>query len=149
MLHFKTRIHTPHTMVLFGVLAYLWIRKELAYSKRKAPWSWLVSAGAWSYSLYLIHPAATTVLANLRLPSFGYLVDWFASYTFILGMCYLFYLTVERPSHAMARRIRVIARREAPAHMGAEAGGTGTLRDLQLMGGHIIAPNTVRRGQPK
>jgi peptidoglycan/LPS O-acetylase OafA/YrhL len=114
MLHFKTRIHTPHTMVLFGVLAYFWIRKELAYSKRKAPLSWLVSAGAWSYSLYLIHPAATTVLANARLPSFGYLVDWFAAYTFILGTCYVFYLAVERPSHAMARKIRVIAGREAP-----------------------------------
>jgi peptidoglycan/LPS O-acetylase OafA/YrhL len=112
MLHFKTKIHTPHTMVLFGVLAYFWIRKELAYSKYKAPWSLLASAGAWSYSLYLIHPAAMSVIGKLQLPSLGYLTDWFAAYALILGMSYSFYLFVERPSHRMARQITVIRKRE-------------------------------------
>jgi hypothetical protein len=31
-------------------------------------------------------------------------------------------------------------------HMGSEAGGTGTLRDLQLLGAQIIVPNTDASG---
>jgi peptidoglycan/LPS O-acetylase OafA/YrhL len=115
MMQFKSRYHSPRTMLWFGILAYFWIKKELAYNRHKASWGFLVAGGTWSYSLYLIHPAATSIIDKLQFPSFGYLVSWSAAYAFIFGMSYLFYLLVERPSHRMARKIVAIGVREAPA----------------------------------
>ena len=116
MLHFKTRIHIPLTMFFFGVLAWLWMEKEIAYGKTHSPSRLLVFGGAWSYSLYLIHPSAPALFQQLRLPNLGYVVNWCAELALALAMSYVFYLLVERPSHRLARRIRVTDRRpEVPA----------------------------------
>jgi peptidoglycan/LPS O-acetylase OafA/YrhL len=55
MLHFKGGVPYTQTMMWFGILAYFWVRKEIAYGKTRTPNRWLVAAGAWSYSLYLVH----------------------------------------------------------------------------------------------
>jgi len=109
MLHFKVHLSYAHTMIWFGVLAYFWIKKELAYSGFSPPWKLLVSAGGWSYSLYLVHEPAFAFYFMLRLPNLGIFVNWFASFAFILAACYLFYLLVERPSHRLAQKIRLSA----------------------------------------
>ena len=109
MIHFKVGVSVPQAMLCFGILAYFWIKKEIAYSKHHQPWLWLASAGLWSYSLYLMHVPAMAVFKKLPLPSFGYILDWCFSIAFIMGLSYLLYLVVERPSHRLARRIMVIA----------------------------------------
>ena len=40
-------------------------------------------AGGWSYSLYWMHMPTITILSNLRIPSFGYTVDWLLLQAFI------------------------------------------------------------------
>jgi peptidoglycan/LPS O-acetylase OafA/YrhL len=112
MIHFKMGVSVPQAMLLFGLLAYLWIKKEIAYSKHHQPWPLLASAGLWSYSLYLMHVPAMALLRKLPLPSFGYVLDWCFSIAFIMVISYLFYLSVEKPSHRLARRIMVTARPE-------------------------------------
>jgi peptidoglycan/LPS O-acetylase OafA/YrhL len=107
MLNFKLHISFTHTMVLFGVIAYLWVRAEVANGKRITPNRYLVAAGAWSYSLYLVHPQGGSLVRRLPLPNLGLLVDWFLVMASSLAFAYLFYLLVERPSHNLARRIRV------------------------------------------
>jgi peptidoglycan/LPS O-acetylase OafA/YrhL len=108
MIYFKG--HIPLTLVLlcFGVLAYFWIKKEIAYSEHHQPWAWLVSAGLWSYSLYLIHIPAMSLLSKLSVPNIGYILNWCAGFAFILALSYLFYLVVELPSHRLARRFTVV-----------------------------------------
>ena len=109
MLHFKGKISLTELMLWFGILAYFWIKNELAYSKMHHAWAPLASAGLWSYSLYLMHPPAMVLLSKLPLARLGYILDWSFSMAFILAIAYFFYLMVERPSHRLARNIMVIA----------------------------------------
>jgi peptidoglycan/LPS O-acetylase OafA/YrhL len=109
MIHFKAKVSSTQTMLWFGILAYFWIKKEIAYSKHHQPWTLLASWGLWSYSLYLMHVPALALLAKLQVPSIGYILDWCVSIAFIGGISYLFYLSVEKPSHRLARRVMVIA----------------------------------------
>ena len=129
MFHFKVGISYTQTMIWFGVLAYFWLRQELAYAKVHEPNRWLVAAGAWSYSLYLIHADGGGMfeMLGLKLPP---LLEWFGVMASSLFFSYLFYLLVERPSHKLARKIKV--RTAAPnavpagATLSEHPAGTGT-----------------------
>lgn len=109
LLNFHLHVSQVHTMVFFGAFSALWISKEIAYSHHVEPPRWLASAGAWSYSLYLIHPAVFTVYW-LVLPN-GFTEHPRGGWLQIMAMTfvasYVFYLLVERPSHLLARRIRL------------------------------------------
>lgn len=107
VLNFKAHIYYPETMVWFGVFAYFWMRQEIAYGKVSSPSRYLVAAGAWSYSLYLVHTPGMTLFKRLQLQSFTALVDWFLIIGASLAVAYVFYWLVERPSHRLARRIKV------------------------------------------
>jgi len=107
MMHFKMGISYTQTMVWFGVLAYFWLRQEVAHGKNHPPNRWLVAAGAWSYSLYLVHAQGGSLFVRLRLPSMGGVIDWMLVMASSLIFAYLFYFLVERPSHKLARKIKV------------------------------------------
>lgn len=107
MLNFKGHIPSTQTMIWFGVLAYFWIKNEIAYGRFRNPNRYLVAGGAWSYSLYLVHVSGFDFFHKLKLPNLGYLLDWTAGMIAAFGVSYVFYLLVERPSHQLARRIKV------------------------------------------
>jgi peptidoglycan/LPS O-acetylase OafA/YrhL len=130
MLHFKVGIPYTQTMIWFGVLAYYWVRQEIAYGKQHEPNRYLAAAGAWSYSLYLVHVQGMELFGWLRLPNLGYLFTWVGGMLCSLGFAYVFYRLVERPSHQLARKIRVYGKRpavlaEKPALEVLEAGTLG------------------------
>lgn len=106
MLQFKFGVSRAQLLLCFGVLAYFWIRKEIEYSKTHRVWAPLAAAGLWSYSLYLMHIPAIAFFAKLHVPDLGYSVNWCATIAFIMGISYLFYLCVERPSHRLARKFK-------------------------------------------
>jgi peptidoglycan/LPS O-acetylase OafA/YrhL len=114
MLHFKFGVHTGVTMLWFGVLAFYWVKKEIAYGLNNSPSRLLVWAGAWSYSLYLIHGAAAEFYKLIPVPNLSVVVNWFLYYGFVLGSSYLFYLVIERPSHLLARKIRITPHPKSP-----------------------------------
>ena len=105
MLHFKLGIPYTQTMVWFGVLAYFWVRKEIAHSKAQSPNRYLAAAGAWSYSLYLVHTQGVWLYGKMGSPNLGHIVSWSLVMAMSLGFAYLFYLVIERPSHWLARKI--------------------------------------------
>ena len=107
MLHFQRGIPYTQTMVWFGVLAYFWVRQEILHGKTRPPKRYLVAAGAWSYSLYLVHAQGGGLFESLHLPSLGGVLDWFLVMASSLAFAYAFYILVERPSHIVARRIKV------------------------------------------
>lgn len=113
MLHFKAGISYTLTMVAFGVLAYFWIKRELAFSLHRSPNSWFVAAGAWSYSLYLVHQPGMAFFDRLPIPHLGYFLSWTFAMSSALAFSYLFYLLIERPSHRLARRVRLSPARAA------------------------------------
>ncbi|MGC1903073.1 MAG: acyltransferase [Candidatus Acidiferrum sp.] len=76
MLHFKGGVPVTQTMAWFGLLAYFWVKSEIAYSKTHAPSRMLAWAGLWSYSLYLVHAPATGIWGWLRVPNPGPYLVW-------------------------------------------------------------------------
>lgn len=108
MLHFKGGVPYTQTMVWFGLLAYVWVKNEIAYSKHRRPNVHLARAGTWSYSLYLIHAPGMGFYARLSIPSLGYFFNWCATMLSSLVCSYVFYVLVESPSHWLARKIAVI-----------------------------------------
>jgi peptidoglycan/LPS O-acetylase OafA/YrhL len=109
MLHFKGGVPYTQTMAWFGILAYWWVRKEIAYGKTRTPNRWLVAAGAWSYSLYLVHYEGALLFDRLRIPNLGHGVVWVGAMASSLAVSYAFYLLIERPSHRLARKVKLFA----------------------------------------
>jgi peptidoglycan/LPS O-acetylase OafA/YrhL len=107
-------------MLWFGVLAYFWVREEIAYGKVRTPNRYLAAAGAWSYSLYLVHVQGMELLAWLRVPHLdaiaaflGAIGTWIVTMLCSLGFAHVFYLAVEKPSHGLARKISVMGQPRA------------------------------------
>jgi peptidoglycan/LPS O-acetylase OafA/YrhL len=107
MLHFKAKMGYGLPMIAFGVVAYFWVKKELEHSRVRVPNKYLVAAGAWSYSLYLVHVQGMVVFAWLPIPFLGYIPVWCLTMLSSLAFAYVFYVLVEWPSHRLARRIKL------------------------------------------
>ncbi len=105
MLHFKAKVSYTQTMLWFGILAYFWVKNEIAYGKQSSPNRYLVAAGAWSYSLYLVHAQGMALFWRLPVANLGTVITWLGTMLSSLVFAYLFYILVERPSHGLARRI--------------------------------------------
>jgi peptidoglycan/LPS O-acetylase OafA/YrhL len=115
MANFHLHISQVRTMVFVGVVAAWWLSREIAYSRHTDPPRFLRHAGEWSYSLYLIHPCVFAVFYVIVVP--GGFTDhprsgWLLTLATVFIVAYVFYLLVERPSHALARRIPLRPRRE-------------------------------------
>jgi peptidoglycan/LPS O-acetylase OafA/YrhL len=106
VLHFHSIFHQTISCLPVGVYAYFWLRAELGRSRLSSPSAFLVSFGAASYSLYLVHPLVIDAFIWLevyvRLPP---LVTWALGMALILAGSRIFYILVEAPSHRLARRI--------------------------------------------
>jgi peptidoglycan/LPS O-acetylase OafA/YrhL len=105
MLHFKAHLPLTQTMAWFGIIAYLWVKNEIVWSKTRAPSRVLAWAGLWSYSLYLVHPQTADLWYALNIQNVGPRLFWCGVILSSLAGAYAFYLVVERPSHLLARWI--------------------------------------------
>jgi peptidoglycan/LPS O-acetylase OafA/YrhL len=105
MLHFHAGIPQTQTCAWFGIVFYWWIRKEIQYGQYRSPSKLLVLGGAWSYSLYLIHPPIIDYFWLRQLVNFGSLRYWLLSTLAVLILSYIFAILIEFPSHRLARRI--------------------------------------------
>ncbi len=116
----------PYTLDLFAVLVFFWLRQEIRHFRFVAPPSFLERAGAWSYSLYLMHfPAlwAFGALSRSPLPLPAWAV-WLLQISFALVCAYSFYWLVEKPSHWLARQFKR-RRGDKPVRLGAAADPLG------------------------
>ena len=96
-------------MTLFAPLVFFWLQREAVYLKAWHPPRATEWAGRWSYSLYLMHLPLMVLIGGLR-PDASPLLNWVVLIAGALAGSCLFYLLIERPSHALARRIRMRAR---------------------------------------
>ena len=88
---------------LFTVPACLWLGCEIAYASQHPRIKLLEWAGGWSYSLYLIHPLVGSILSVIGLSFIARgKATHFLFLAFILLASYVFFLSVERPSHRLA-----------------------------------------------
>jgi peptidoglycan/LPS O-acetylase OafA/YrhL len=73
-----------------------------------SPPEWLEKAGLWSYSLYLLHPAASIKFLSY-FPTARESFHWLIYLAFVLIFSYLFYLIIEAPSHRLARKAGLLS----------------------------------------
>ncbi|WP_341853535.1 acyltransferase [Microcystis aeruginosa 1339] len=106
-LAFQRIIGNHLTLNFFAIYVFFWLLREVSYYNKQEnkPLAFLEWAGLWSYSLFLIHPLAFYLFKSMQLPSFGYMVDWFLKFNFVLLLSIAFYFAVEKPSHLLSRRI--------------------------------------------
>lgn len=84
------------TMNPFAVLVFFWIRAEIGAPKcANSLFEWI---GKWSYSIYLFHMVFLALVSKLIGIPYLYI-------PVILGLCYLAYWMVEKPSHDYARSL--------------------------------------------
>lgn len=105
LLRFHTPVGYPWSLGVFGIIAYLWLRQEICYFRRVRPPRMLEWAGAWSYSLYLMHIPAAVIFGMLPFTVGEPHGEWLAKYSFLLFFCYCFFRVIERPSHLLARAL--------------------------------------------
>lgn len=90
------------SMSIFAMLLYKWLSAEIAHFKKNKPNKFLEKLGDFSYSLYLCHQTIFLIYGIL------FAVNFYSYPILILitfGISYLYYLTVEKPSHLLARKI--------------------------------------------
>ena len=95
----RISIGNPWSLNLFAIVAFFWLRYELAWASKNGVLSWLESAGRWSYSLYLVH--LMMIYLSSLLPQ-----SIFLKFIFLYGgslvLAFLFYLACEQPAQNLA-----------------------------------------------
>ena len=100
----KFHLHISYiiSMNIFSLLLYKWLQTEIVYYKNNKPYPILENMGKFSYSLYLCHPIIYLIIGL-------FITNTILTYPVIilltLALSYAFFLTIEKPSHAIARRI--------------------------------------------
>jgi len=113
-LRFHSPVGYPHTFNYFAILCYFWLRREIQYFRHADPPRWSEWGGKWSYSLYLLHLPAQVLFGQLMVPNMGFILNWLMRFGWTLGCSYVFYLLVEKPSHAFARWVGRRERSKGP-----------------------------------
>lgn len=93
------------TLNVFALYAVWWVRDELGYHRTHAPSARLERLGAWSYSMYLVHPLAFAIWSDLPIPYFGNVADWALKLSFTLLLSAVFHEYCEKPSHQLAQHL--------------------------------------------
>jgi peptidoglycan/LPS O-acetylase OafA/YrhL len=97
-------LSNPFTLNLFAVLGCFWLGLEIVYRREVSAPGLLEWAGKWSYSLYLMHPAAGRLVTLQSWLDPVLSSNW---RNLVLVLCSLpiacaFYLVVECPFHRLA-----------------------------------------------
>jgi peptidoglycan/LPS O-acetylase OafA/YrhL len=107
ILRFHSSIGYPYTLNLFAIIVFLWLQKEILFFNSHKPSKFLEWAGVWSYSIYLMHvPAATILKKYAFVPNLGYILNWLILIVFTLLISYTFYFFIEKPSHKLAKKFK-------------------------------------------
>ena len=102
------------TLNFFALLAFFWLRLEIAHRRTHPAPAALEWAGGWSYSLYLVHIVAGYLFLRLAWPDFGAFANWLLQLVWTLLLAFLFSLLFEAPAHRFARWLVTRKPRAAP-----------------------------------
>ena len=106
-LHYKEVLRMEWGLTLLPIFIYFWLKSELLNDVNIL---FMSSLGLWSYSLYLIHPLALLGIRRFvgeYLDTSYYLGQHISMYFdgifLALTASFFFYITIEGPSHKLAR----------------------------------------------
>jgi peptidoglycan/LPS O-acetylase OafA/YrhL len=104
VLRFHAGIGYPISLTLLAPILYLWLKKELAWHRQRGVSRIFERGGEFSYSIYLMHGLAVTVIGVL-LPSTAKTFFAPVRLLFVIILSYVFFVVVERPGHSIARQL--------------------------------------------
>lgn len=93
------------TLNVFALCAYAWLADEIAYWRTTVPPPLLEKGGAWSYSLYIVHPLVIGVLGASTFLRQRPVIEDVLAIGIALAASYGFYRCVEKPSHLLAKQL--------------------------------------------
>lgn len=105
---FHAHIPYVYSLPVFSLLVYYWLKLEIWYYDGKVENKWLAYGGLMSYSIYLIH--------DLLIKSVKYILDmkevesfWIWCLIIVVALLgsWVFYLLIEKKSHALAKSIKI------------------------------------------
>lgn len=109
LLRFHMNIAYSFTLPIYALLLYFWIKNEISFYQNRTEYQLLEYGGLMSYSIYLIHAhiislliyinGGNTITSNWLLCLFAIIGSLLASW--------IFYIIIEKPSHKLARSIRI------------------------------------------
>ncbi len=100
--NFHLKLSYSISMIIFALLLYKWLSAEIAHFQKNKPNKLLEKFGEFSYSLYLCHQTIfiiSGVLFTVNFYNYPILI------LITLGISYLYYRLIEKPSHLLARKI--------------------------------------------
>ncbi|WP_026209678.1 acyltransferase family protein [Cytophaga aurantiaca] len=108
VLRFHFNINFSYTLLPFSFIAYYWLAAEIKYfSTREESKVWAFG-GMISYSIYLVHQAVAIIVVDMFKLDLQNLFWVFAVAVIATGaLSYLYYLLIERPSHFLAKSIKI------------------------------------------
>ncbi len=109
VLRFHTPVGYPVSLTLLGPAMYWWLKLEFAWHRRDGAFLAFEFPGQFSYSIYLMHGLAVSLVALLIARANAALLV-VAQTCAVLVVSYVFFLLVERPSHLLARRVARLIR---------------------------------------
>lgn len=105
ILHYHSPIPYSWTLNLLAIVVFFWLRAELVGRFSHTASRFLEWGGLWSYSIYLVHGFGLNIVGSWSpWPHLTWLQTGIKGVV-VLGICYLFYLLVEKPAHWLARRV--------------------------------------------
>ncbi|GHV58596.1 hypothetical protein FACS1894182_11330 [Bacteroidia bacterium] len=110
VLRFQGHIAYGYTLPVFAVFAYYWLKQEIAYYLNKKENRVLQFGGEMSYSLYLIHTLVLFAVGYYTNTEVHHSMNgWLCVLAIVLSLLasWIFYLLVEKPSHKLARSIKI------------------------------------------
>lgn len=113
LLHYRGVLDLSLSLPLFPLVVTPWLAREVAQPSRPDR---LSAAGEWSYSLYILHPAAFHVAtAATAAVGLGTVTGRIPAIAGTVVACWVFFRLVEAPSHRLARSLarRSLARAAA------------------------------------
>lgn len=113
VLRFHSTLGYVWTLPVFGLLVWRWLAAELRHFRDTAPPRALEWAGAWSYSLYLVHLVALHAAARVIPSSFPADARWPVQVAMMIAGGWIFGMLVELPSHGAAKKLAAMVRGRA------------------------------------
>ncbi len=109
LLRFHFGVAYSYTLPVLSFFLFFWLAAEIAYYKGKAENKALEYGGRISYSIYLVHALALYAVVRYAGEEWWLFLIKIAA---ALLASWVFYLLVEKPSHRLARAVRIPLRKE-------------------------------------
>jgi peptidoglycan/LPS O-acetylase OafA/YrhL len=98
----------PFTLNFFAIIACFWIKNEIIFYQFNQPNKILEDFGKTSYSIYLLHGIPHHLIQSWSIINASMLLSFILYWITLFIITILFYYIIEKPSHILARKCKIL-----------------------------------------